>query len=208
MALIKFRYCAQSISDKALECVHCYRTTGANNPIYIPIKHLIIDSSCPKCDWEIFEDSENCVGCGAKACKIIQFELAIDCYECGCSIINKNTTNCKSCGAPLILFTSPIKIDIQHFDFPKLMSWDEANKACSLLGNGWRLPDNDELFILYTYRDIIGGFVEDRYWSSSESLIKNGELAEFRSFEALSQKGGTVKLEEYYVRAVRSILKE
>ena len=121
------------------------------------------------------------------------------------TIKKKKTTNCNSCGAPLILFTSPIKIDIQHFDFPKLMCWDEANKACSLLGNGWRLPDNDELFILYTYREIIGGFVEDRYWSSNESLIKNGELAYFRNFEDITKKGSTVKVEECYVRAVRSI---
>ena len=49
------------------------------------------------------------------------------------------------------------------------MEWPEANEACKKLENGWRLPSLEELEILHKNRKEIGGFVEDHYWSSTES---------------------------------------
>jgi hypothetical protein len=46
------------------------------------------------------------------------------------------------------------------------MNWDEAVKACSALGDEWRLPSKDELNLLYLNKDEIGGFADKFYWSS------------------------------------------
>ena len=53
-------------------------------------------------------------------------------------------------------------------DFPKLMNWVDAKRACAALGKGWRLPTKEELNILYQNKDKIGGFAVIIYWSSTE----------------------------------------
>jgi hypothetical protein len=52
-------------------------------------------------------------------------------------------------------------------DFPIGMMWDDANKACAALGDGWRLPTQEELNILYQNKDEIGGFSNKNFWSST-----------------------------------------
>ena len=45
----------------------------------------------------------------------------------------------------------PIKfrnIEVTQYDFPEQMKWENAKKACAALGEGWRLPSQDELYIL------------------------------------------------------------
>ncbi len=42
----------------------------------------------------------------------------------------------------------PIKIGdffVAQYDFPSMMNWQDAKKACEALGNYWRLPNVDEL---------------------------------------------------------------
>lgn len=52
-----------------------------------------------------------------------------------------------------------------------LFNWDDANAAISALGDGWRLPTKNELFILNVNKKIIGGFdAEFSYWSSTYDL--------------------------------------
>ena len=66
----------------------------------------------------------------------------------------------------------PIKLgnlEIAQNDFPELMNWADAKKACADLGNGWRLPTKNELNLLYLNRSTIGGFASSFYWSSVES---------------------------------------
>ena len=48
------------------------------------------------------------------------------------------------------------------------MSWEDAKKACAELGDGWRLPTDEELNILYENKAKIGGFASGYYWSSTE----------------------------------------
>ena len=48
------------------------------------------------------------------------------------------------------------------------MSWEDAKKACADLGDGWRLPTDEELNILYENKAKIGGFASGYYWSSTE----------------------------------------
>jgi len=64
----------------------------------------------------------------------------------------------------------PIKIEnleVAQNDFPKVMTWYEAKKACYALGSRWRLPTKDELDILY--KNKIGGFADGYYWSSTKN---------------------------------------
>mgnify|MGYP006195566053 CR=1 FL=1 len=39
-------------------------------------------------------------------------------------------------------------------DFPNTMGWSDAKKACSNLGEGWRLPTKSELKFLFLYKDV------------------------------------------------------
>jgi hypothetical protein len=61
-----------------------------------------------------------------------------------------------------------IDIEVYPEDAPKAMSWNDAVAWCRSLGNGWRLPDRQELLMLYEQRYLIGGFGSYCYWSSSE----------------------------------------
>ncbi len=50
-------------------------------------------------------------------------------------------------------------------------AWDTANSMCenSILGGytDWRLPTKEELMVLYNNRELIGGFEDSSYWSST-----------------------------------------
>ena len=61
-------------------------------------------------------------------------------------------------------------LEVAENDFPKKMIWNDAVKACSDLGNGWRLPTKYELNFMYLNKDKIGGFADRNYWSSTEHL--------------------------------------
>jgi uncharacterized protein (TIGR02145 family) len=60
-------------------------------------------------------------------------------------------------------------LEVAEYDFSNSMNWNEANKLCESIGNGWRLPAIDELEnILCLNKDKIGGFSESYYWSSTK----------------------------------------
>ena len=102
------------------------------------------------------------------------------------------------------LIGTPIKIsnlEVAQHDFPKEMNLEGAKKACSRLGDGWRLPTRDELNILYQNKDKIGGFAGYFYWSSAE--ISNGD----ECLQNFNNGRQTVNAnEDFYclIRAVRS----
>lgn len=53
---------------------------------------------------------------------------------------------------PKLIIGKPIRIGnllVAQFDIPDIMNFYDANKACSLLGNGWRLPNKNELNLLF-----------------------------------------------------------
>ena len=79
-----------------------------------------------------------------------------------------------------------------------------AAQLCNdLVLNGysdWYLPSKDELNILYRNRNVIGGFNETFYWSSSEY---NGSYAWIQNFADGSQYG-YIKGSTYRFRAVRA----
>jgi len=98
--------------------------------------------NCPECNKQISDKAEICVGCGA------QIEVN-----------------------PKFIIGIPItfgNLEVAQYDYPSVMTWRDAKIACAKLGNGWRLPNKDELNILYKNKDKIGGFANSSYWSSTE----------------------------------------
>ena len=106
---------------------------------------------------------------------------------------------------PMALSTlgKPIRIgsiEVAQNDFPRTMIWYDAVKACTDLGNGWRLPTKYELNLMYLNKDKIGVFANSWYWSSTDYSNGNAWCQYF--------VGGTAdnysKHYGCYVRAVRS----
>ena len=65
-------------------------------------------------------------------------------------------------------------LEIAQFDFSDPMTYDEAVKACSKLGDGWRLPTKEEMEKIYENKDMLGGFVSPIYVSdNAEFSIDN-----------------------------------
>ena len=103
----------------------------------------------------------------------------------------------------------PIKIGKLEFaqnDFPDQMNFNDAKEACTKLGDGWRLPDKDELNLLFKKKGKIDCFENFSYWSSTEILTDNGHpgawyqnFIGYQTYTSLNYKT--------YVRAVRTIQK-
>ncbi len=91
------------------------------------------------------------------------------------------------------------KLEVAQFDFPKRLIWNDAKKACTGLGNGWRLPTKDELNLLYINKDKIGGFDGNYYWSSTDGGFNDAWEQSFGS----GTQGNFRKTLDLYVRAVR-----
>lgn len=93
--------------------------------------------------------------------------LVIILFSCGASLEppKSNSDFENIIGKPIVIEN----IKIAQFDFPKTMIWEDGKEACEALGQGWRLPNKEELNLLYKNKDKIKGFSNYNYWSSSES---------------------------------------
>lgn len=65
----------------------------------------------------------------------------------------------------------------------------------------WYLPSKDELNLMYQQKDMIGGFIKDKYWSSTEAT---GVAAWLQDFDGGAQYGTTQKDYGTSVRAIRA----
>ncbi len=85
-----------------------------------------------------------------------------------------------------------------------LFNWADANGACDRLEengfNDWHLPDKDELNKLYGSKTLIGGFSDDRYWSSTEYNQKSALSQQFLN----GYQEFVPKMESLFVRPVRT----
>lgn len=106
-------------------------------------------------------------------------------------------------------------IEVTKYDFPIEMNWYDAKKACESLGEGWRLPSQEELNILFQNRDKIGGwaftsgFGYRSYWSSleysgAECYGRPGNECAFNQYFRSGTGIFTYKKNKHQVRAVRS----
>ena len=93
-----------------------------------------------------------------------------------------------------------------------LASCNEVNIAAriatsySLNGfNDWYLPSQDELALLYSNQNIIGGFSATLYWSSSDNGIQNNNPSAWTQvFASGYQKPDAAKSNKLPIRAIRS----
>ena len=130
--------------------------------------------NCPECNKQISDKAEICVGCGAPIEVNLKFII----------------------GIPIIFGN----LEVAQYDYPSVMTWRDAKIACAKLGNGWRLPNKDELNILYKNKDKIRGFADNAYWSSTEHDVIS---AVFQSFDDDYQNGAN-KGVNFCVRAIRT----
>jgi hypothetical protein len=107
----------------------------------------------------------------------------------------------------------PVKIGtllVAEKDFQKKMIWDDAKKACSALGKGWRLPTKSELNLLYKNKEKIEGFanndgsVSPEYFSSTE-LGPSYVWVQIFDDTHYGKQGAGYKYYDHYVRAVKSL---
>ena len=106
----------------------------------------------------------------------------------------------------MLKITQPItgaELQVAIQDFPNPMSWDKAERACSELGSGWRLPTKEELEAMYIqlHKKGQGNFNYQHYWSSTE--YDDGHAWDFGFNDGAAKvnyKGYT-----YYARAVRAL---
>ena len=125
----------------------------------------------------------------------------INCPECNKQISDKAKI-CVGCGAP-VEKERLLKIgnlEVATNDFPSSLNFQDAKKACEALGNGWRLPNKEELNILYENMYEIGGFAESYYWSSTEV---DDDIACYQMFTSGSQYSNRKNI-ALSVRAVRT----
>ncbi len=81
------------------------------------------------------------------------------------------------------------------------MTWVEATNACAALGDGWRLPTIEELGVMQTNKDKIGGFVNSLYWSSTEVAPANANIQSFVEAKVANDDKNYL----FHVRAVHSV---
>ena len=99
-----------------------------------------------------------------------------------------------------------LRLEVMTKDLGK-MTWYDAKRACDTLGAGWRLPTIAELEKIYKYKDKIGGFEDNSYWSSTENGTKAARGFGFSSGDPDGNDGLASIDKDYpsYVRAVRSL---
>lgn len=104
----------------------------------------------------------------------------------------------------LITNTYKLKgLEIASADFDSAYNWEDAKNICKGLGEGWRLPDINELKLLFENRKKIGGFKPEKYWTGDEysQNVAAGEmLFNYQGFTDVSPIGSKLN-----VRAVRTI---
>ena len=95
--------------------------------------------------------------------------------------------------------------EVYYKDLEGRFTWAEAKKACKDLGEGWRLPTKNELNEMYKKRDVVGGFSDYNYWSSTENDNYHAWCQSFANgflgfqFKLIKNHGYS------YVRAVRAL---
>lgn len=113
-------------------------------------------------------------------CRSLENESNLENNISNISSENFNSRNPKSSIEDFIVVDN---IAITKYDVNYgVASWDDAKDACEKLGNGWHLPNYDELELLYKNKNGLK-FTEGGYWSSSKTRIKEGEGSFLRYYD-------------------------
>ena len=108
----------------------------------------------------------------------------------------------KSSQKPIVIKPGFEAFEVYHEDLKGHYTWDEAKEACEALGEGWRLPTKNELNEMYEKRDVVGGFANSNYWSSTE----NGNYSAWSQYFSTGSQNHYGKTNYVYnVRAVRAL---
>ena len=94
------------------------------------------------------------------------------------------------------------------------MTYDEAVRACSKLGEGWRLPTKEEMEEIYENKDMLGGFISPIYVSDNSKFSTDNNVYYWSSSSYESEYvwvigfthnfvAVTLKTEYLYARAVK-----
>lgn len=92
-------------------------------------------------------------------------------------------------------------------DLGDYFTWSQANALCENLTytgyDDWMLPSKDVLMTMYLYKYDIGGFWEERYWSSSNYNISSSHYRHYYYVDFEDGSLSTVTSGAYRVRPVR-----
>jgi hypothetical protein len=187
-------------------------TSGANTfqklgeQLGLSIGMVIIDKMIKRDNYLLFsltkskfldnKEKENVVGVGILGKVYLRDEFS-----------EKVTKKIEESSNPIIGNTIKIgNLEVAEKDFPEIMNWDDAVKKCDEFGNGWRLPSISELNILYDNKNIIGNFVKNGYWSSTNTKLSGGALyVNFGDGDEFGNKQGeSEKINKAYIRMVRN----
>ena len=105
-------------------------------------------------------------------------------------------------------------LEIAQFDFLDPMTYDESVRACSKLGEGWRLPTKEEMEEIYENKDMLGGFISPIYVSDNSKFSTDNNVYYWSSSSYESEYvwvigfthkfvAVTLKTEYLYARAVK-----
>jgi hypothetical protein len=141
---------------------------------------------------------------------IITLILFLSIYSCGDStpeaitdsaavIANEVSPTNNIIGIPIVIGS----LEVAEKDFPNEMNWQSAKNACSNLGDGWRLPSNDELIVLYRNKSKIGILSDELYWSSFQDGMNDAWYTAMNDGAQSSRN----KVSIIKVRAVRNSVK-
>ena len=108
-------------------------------------------------------------------------------------------------------------LNFAQYDFPNKMNWEDAKKACTELGDGWRLPTQDERETFDRFRkyhdskegtgrlDVVNleAYV---YWSSSPFRVDSDDALTY-TFSVYNSGFKDFRRKEYKwkVRAVKTV---
>ena len=92
-------------------------------------------------------------------------------------------------------------IEVASTDLGDPNTWDMAKARADGIGNGWRLPTDQELKEIYKNKKEIGGFSVDVYWSSEEKDMMNAHTLNFSN----GAVGSFSKIYNASIRVVRSL---
>ena len=108
----------------------------------------------------------------------------------------------------MIELTNPkngTRIQIADSDLELKFDWKNATVACTAIGDGWRLPSQQELELIYIeiHKKGKGNFKQDYYWSSNAAGYD--DTAWYYCFKDKGFSYSVSKSKFFYVRPVREL---